>query len=483
MAIVKATLSDGSTVDFDDNMIGEGGMKYVYFTKDKKSVVCFFKDQNQDINRINRLEAIIGKFNPTLDPLTGDYWKTLFCWPTAIVISPQLGVMAPSYPKDYFFETGPFKGKEKEGTWFIGPKVSKLIPDKEKGAWINYFKLCILMSRAVRRLHQAGLAHSDLSVKNILIDPSKGQSIVIDIDSLVVKGLFPPDVLGTPKYIAPEVLKTVHLPLNDPNRNHPEASTDQHALAVLIYQYLLFRHPLEGPKVHSTVSAEEDDRLSMGAKALFIEHPSDSSNRPQGIKVSAKALGPYLNDLFLRAFVNGLHSPNDRPAATEWERGLMNTWDILLPCANSSCTHKWFVYNDITGISCPFCNFHYRGSVPLLKLRKETRPGQWMAEKQLLTSNNSQVDKKIAVYDGLYLFNWHVFDNAPTGENADRTPQAYCAFHQGQWLLINQNLDSLTSQSGNRVPKGQAVTLTHGTQIRLSQEPHGRIIEVQIIST
>ena len=44
MATVKAVLKGGRTVDFDDNMIGDGAMKEVFFTKDRKSVVCFYKD-------------------------------------------------------------------------------------------------------------------------------------------------------------------------------------------------------------------------------------------------------------------------------------------------------------------------------------------------------------------------------------------------------------------------------------------------------
>ncbi len=63
----------------------------------------------------------------------------------------------------------------------------------------------------------------------------------------------------------------------------------------------------------------------------------------------------------------------------------------------------------------------------MLKLRKESRAGQWMQ------------DHQVVVYHNLSLFLWHAFDNQFPGEEADRTPQAYCVFHQGQWLLINQN--------------------------------------------
>jgi serine/threonine protein kinase len=39
-------------------------------------------------------------------------------------------------------------------------------------------------------LHSAGLAHSDLSYANVLIDPATGSANIIDIDGLVVPGKF-----------------------------------------------------------------------------------------------------------------------------------------------------------------------------------------------------------------------------------------------------------------------------------------------------
>ena len=86
--------------------------------------------------------------------------------------------------------------------------------------------------------------------------------------------------------------------------------------------YLLYRHPLKGGKVNS-LDTEQDDLLSMGEKALFIEHPTDPSNRPKLDQVSKWALpwadvtklpytltGPYLKTLFDQAFITGLHDPN-----------------------------------------------------------------------------------------------------------------------------------------------------------------------------
>jgi serine/threonine protein kinase len=487
-SIAKATLKDGKTLEFLPDMIGDGAMKEVFFTKDKQSVVCFYKDPKAgaDANRLRRLEMILGKNNPTLPRAQGGaagsdgeaaYFRDLFCWPTGLVTAPRFGIVTPTYPSNFFFASGPdfIKGKEKNGMRFIGGRnrqmLEKFAPN-ELGEWRNYLALCIRMARAVARLHNAGLAHSDLSPNNVLVDPSRGASIVIDIDSLVVEGFYPPDVLGTKGYIAPEVLSTMHLPFNDKRRRFPSARTDQHALAVLIYQYLLRRHPLDGKRIPAAPTAEEQELLSYGSQALFCEHPGDESNRPEEKEyVPCAALGPFLGDLFQRAFVKGLHSPGDRPTALEWVRGLIKTVDLLLPCDNRRCSHKWFVASETAALRCPFCQTMQKGPFPLLSLRAERRPGQWMP------------DGKLAVHHHLTLFKWHCYDNVFPGPDADRTPQAYCLFHQGRWLLVNQNLPSLTSPGGDRVAPESAVELKHGSQIRFAQEAHGRIAEVNLLGS
>ncbi|MDX6961061.1 kinase, partial [Citrobacter freundii] len=99
----------------------------------------------------------------------------------------------------------------------------------------------------------------------------------------VVPGKYPPDVVGTPDFITPEVVKTSHLSKEDPNRELPSITTDRHALSVLIYMYLFFRHPLRGVKIHDMSDEVRDETLSMGEKALFIDHPTVKSN---AVKIS-----------------------------------------------------------------------------------------------------------------------------------------------------------------------------------------------------
>jgi serine/threonine protein kinase len=469
---LTAVLKDGRKVEYLPNMIGEGGMKQVYFTADKQSVLCFFKDKSAaaDPNRMARLEAIVGRFNPTTHPVTGPYFANLFCWPTGIVVQPELGVMTPAYSSNFFFATGNWRGKEKEGKWFSSPKLRKLLPPEERGNWLNYLQLCMLMARAVRKMHLTGLAHSDLSCKNVLLDPPRGRCAVIDIDSLVVPGVFPPDVLGTPGYIAPEVLATQHLALEDPQRKLPSNLTDLHALAVLIYEYLLRRHPLKGPKVNGK-TAEEDERLSMGEKALFIENPRDTSNRPKtGLTFGYERLGPYLPKLIHQAFVDGLHNPQARPTADAWETALYRSSDLLMPCGNPACEDKWFLYNDGEQPKCPCCGWQLKSPQPVLEFHYAARTGQFRPEGHCLVA-----------WDRRQLHKWHVFRNVRPVEGVDQEVQAYVAFYQGQWILINKTLDSMVSPGGNPVPKGQACALRDGDEVRLSKEDQGRLVSVKMI--
>jgi hypothetical protein len=478
-SVETATLADGRTLKFvPSNDPPAGGMKNTYFAPDRSYVVQFYKEPNRDPERLARLQSILGKLNPTIEPNSSkkaaEYWRRLFCWPTGVVTKPQLGLVAPIYPSNFFFATGPFKGTEKNGKFFSSAKLRKHLPPVEQGDWINYFQICILIARAVRRLHVAGLAHSDLSANNILVDPSGGagqsKSIVIDIDSLVVPGKLAPDVIGTPGYIAPEVLGTQALNIKDPRRQHPNIRTDQHALAVLMYEYLLFRHPLRGNKVHNTADVDQDELLSMGPRALFVEHPTDHSNRQDGVKVPYTALGPHLADLFKRAFIDGLHDPKSRPTAMDWERALVRTWDLLFPCVNRHCSHKWMILHDPKNVRCPFCGAASNGSIPVLLLMKEGPIGNWKQDARLL------------VYPEIHLFKWHAYDGIFPSEETDREPVAKCIYFDNRWVLVNQALTSLTSPAGARVPIGQAVELKHGAQIRLSQEPHGRLAEVQMIT-
>lgn len=493
---IRLNAKDGSQVEFVDEIIGSGGMKDVYFSPDKSYVVAFFRDR-QDFNSIDRLQNITGRYRDSIfNQVGGDYWKDLYCWPTRIVEhNGRIGITCPTYQKQFFFKIGSIqndflgiKGKEKQGKWYASAKnMNKYLAPEEKGDWFKYFQICIRISRAVKRLHAAGLAHSDLSYKNVLVDPTTGQASIIDIDGLVVPGKYPPDVLGTPDFIAPEVISTKHLPITDARRVLPSIKTDRHALAVMIYMYLLYRHPLRGGKVHD-LDAAKDEELSMGMKAIFVEHPSDTTNRvkvnqlhpsqlPQGdpIKIPYNVCGPYLKDLFDKSFVHGLHNPSIRPTADEWEQALLKTVDLIQPCQNPNCWHKWFVFDNTTKPKCPFCGTLYKGQLPILNFYSSPRTGTFRPE-----------NYRMMVYNKQLLYMWHVNRFISANErisDSDRKPVGDFHFHNGKWILINRRLNNMFDKDfDKKISIGEAVELTEGKKILLSSEEGGRLIIVQLIN-
>jgi len=493
MNALKAKLSDGRIVEYFDESIGEGGEKIVHFTTDRQHVAAFYKDSKDadDPERYARLVSILTKYNPTKDPKGGSYYKDLFCWPEAIIEQPTLGVVSPVYPSNFFFK---HNKKEKSGKWFIKRTLRNSLPKEERGNWLNYLQISILLSRAISRMHNAGLAHSDLSCNNVLIDPLNSRCSIIDIDSLVVPGMHPPKVLGTKGYIAPEVLQGGAL---------PSIRTDLHALAVLFYQYFFMRHPLEGPKIHSTASAEEDEMLSMGKEALFIEHATDKSNTfsyictscgqsfnneqykmlngkcncgnkltPYALPLPYTSFGPYIAELFKKSFVTGLKEPDLRPTATEWETGLVKTTDLILPCSNSNCEGKWFVLLEGNKAVCPFCGTPYNDSVPVLRFFAEKRRGQYFNE-----------NHRLVVWNGIRMYKWHIFDNVWPSIGSDKTPQGYMMKSGGKWYLCNNGADTMKIINQDKlVYPGQQFVLQHGMQIMLSTAPRGRVAFVEILN-
>lgn len=496
--VIKCKTSDGRDIEFVDEVIGSGAMKDIFFSPDKSYVVGFYKTK-QDAQAKDRLQMITGKYRDSIfNQVGGEYWRNLFCWPSAMLEHDgKLGLVAPTYAKHFFFEHGSknndmlqIKGKEKEGKWFAAPNLrNRFVDPRELGDWLNHLKVCLLLARAVRRMHFAGLAHSDLSYKNVLVDPSKGMACVIDVDGLVVPGKFPPDVVGTPDFIAPEVVRTSHLPKDDPKRCLPRRETDQHALAVLIYMYLLYRHPLRGGKVHDIDDEQRDESLTMGERALFVEHPTDKSNRikvknskPSELpwadtdKIPFTITGPYLKELFLQAFVAGLHDPSMRPSANDWETALVKTVDLIQSCQNPSCEQKWYVFDNSTKPKCPFCGMPFKGKLPVLNLYSSRKEGSFRPD-----------NHRLMVYTNQSMFTWHANTLVVPNErltDEQRKRVGYFVYHNDHWWLVNERLPNLmdvTNEPKIPIPIGGKLELKDGQKILFERGDGGRLAVVQMV--
>ena len=83
--IIRLTASDGSAIEFIDEIKASGAMKDVYFSPNKRYVVALFRKKNDDALK-ERLQLITGQYRERIfGQKGGDYWRGLYCWPTATV--------------------------------------------------------------------------------------------------------------------------------------------------------------------------------------------------------------------------------------------------------------------------------------------------------------------------------------------------------------------------------------------------------------
>lgn len=180
------------------------------------------------------------------------------------------------------------------------------------------------IARAFHHLHIAGLAYCDLSDTNILAasDPALVSTCIIDPDNLSVSGDAESLVLGTPRYMAPEVVRGLQ---------QPNSLTDSYALAVLLFQLLRLNHPLLGDEVQQGPPELEEQALC--GEWPYIEHPDDDTNRCATVLPTDAVCSQTLTGLFLRTFTTGLHRSRSRPTPGEWEESCLMAADNLAVCA------------------------------------------------------------------------------------------------------------------------------------------------------
>lgn len=444
---MRVFLADGSAVDCHDDLLGEGTGGRVYGALDGKHVVKLFKNPTDQLS--NAMELILGPYNCVANQA---YWQEMFCWPNALVHQPTLGIRIPRIPSGY-----------RALSWFVFPKLVNRLPRAEK-SWHVRMLIALRLARAVGRLHRTGLAHSDLSPNNIHVDPGSGRIFLIDLDGLVVKDFIPAQVDGTPAYIAPEVLE---------GQGRPNPRTDLHALAVLVHELLLYRHPLRGPKRFSADS-DEDERLLLGRSGIYIDHPQDFSNRPSVSFWPSALLGETLLTLFRGAFVDGLKAPDARPSASQWEEAIAHLSDRVVTCVNPRCDERYFPISDgVKDLRCLWCGTPFPRGLPVLRFFRGDAQGSFRPEP----------DWFIAALPQRTLHRWHAETGVSPGPGVDTAAVAALEHDGRSWHLLNQGLPWLKTIAngtvGKVVPVGERVLLVEGLTLLLGQPPRGRAVVVQ----
>jgi serine/threonine protein kinase len=198
-------------------------------------------------------------------------------------------------------------------------------------------KACFHLSEAFHQLHLKGLCYKDVSLGNLFLEPRSGGILICDNDNVDVDGQSSGSVLGTPGFMAPEVLL---------GQARPSARSDLFSLAVLLFRLLTRHDPFRGQRELAIRCLDEPARRRLyGEEALFIFDPDDNRNRPDPIEHSA-ALTTWpiypacLQRLFEQSFGPGLRQSDQRTLTGQWKQAISLCLDQRQLC--SHCGQETF---------------------------------------------------------------------------------------------------------------------------------------------
>jgi DNA-binding helix-hairpin-helix protein with protein kinase domain len=305
------------------------------------------------------------------------------------------------------------------------------------------------LSHSYLQLHSQGLCYRDISFGNVFFDPASGDVLICDNDNVAVDGDASIGVLGTPRFMAPEVVC---------NKARPGTQTDLFSLAVLLFYMFIVHHPLEGAREAAIKCLDLPAMTRLyGTEPVFIFDPDDQSNRPvPGLHDNALAFWPiypqFLRDLFTQSFTVGIRDPqNGRVRERQWR-------------AAAARLRNWIVYC----LACGAENFY--DPEQLKRSGGSLRPC-WSCNQQVPLPPRIRLGAETVMLNhDSRLFPHHVDDQKPYDFSA---PIAEVTRHPKDpkiWGLKNLCADKwvITTVAGSirDVLPGQSLTLASGTKIR-----------------
>jgi len=344
----------------------------------------------------------------------------------------------------------------------LRPKRFKNIVDLMKRRIDPSFKaLCtagVQLADSYLRLHSLGLYYGDISFGNAFFDPDTGEVLICDNDNVTADGEGNVTVLGTPRFMAPEIVR---------GEARPSSHTDLYSLSVLLFYLFVIHHPLEGQR-EAAIHCLDLPAMNQlyGFEPLFIFDPNDDSNRPvAGLHDNARLIWPmlpgFIQKMFTRAFTDGLTDPkHGRVRESEW-RNAMSQWrDSIFYCG---CGAENFYDLDI--------------------LQATGTPGTcWSCQAALQMPLRMRLDDKhmVMLNHDTQLFPHHVssqamYDfSAPVAEVSRHPTQAHI---WGLKNISNQRwVATLQDGSLKDIDPGRSITLSNGTKVDFGS----RIGEVRV---
>lgn len=341
--------------------IADSGEGTVWYTDQPGLVAKIYHHPTQE--RMQKLESMLT--SPPADPMAGRNHVT-FAWPVDIVrdrFGAGCGFLMPEIKGSHQFVRiyNPFLRSK------LGLDVG----------WDFLHVFSMNFSLAVQELHKKGYVLGDIKPQNILVN-NKALPSVIDSDSFQVRdrqtGRTFRCLVGSEGFTPPELLGK-SLSGQDQTEYH-----DRFRLAVIVYLALIGEHPFKGswngngepPGIDELV---KEGHWPYGPRSLIGVSPNT---------ISLEVAHPLVRGLFLRAFNEGLKTPELRPSPAEWAAVLKEASANLVICKSNN-RH----YYTPSRNSCYWCERALRVGVDIFRHRQDT--GEFSIQKCPRCSQSNRV--------------------------------------------------------------------------------------------
>lgn len=189
----------------------------------------------------------------------------------------------------------------------------------------------IQMVDSFEKLHRKGLCYRDISFGNVFMNERLGDILICDNDNVTSEKHADKSILGTPRFMAPEIVRGDGL---------PNVQSDLFSLSVLLFYMFMVHHPLEGKQEASIKCFDLPAMKKLyGTHPVFIFDPINASNRPQaGVHDNAIVfwdLYPeFFKDAFTKSFTKGLSKyKGSRLTESQWKEHLITLKNSIVKCS------------------------------------------------------------------------------------------------------------------------------------------------------
>lgn len=312
---IGSTMKTGNVGDIQiKKFLGAGGQGEVYSVRigSKDYALKWYFDHMINSELKSSIKNLVDKKSPNNN----------FLWPIFTVENKGFGYVMDLIPSEY-------------------KSLNDWVTRKFDMSISNVIKACYDLTDSFNELHAKGLSYQDISFGNVFINNKNGKILICDNDNVTTNNTTIGSVLGTPKFLAPELVSL--------KSKFPNADTDRFSLAILLFYLLTLSHPFDG-QLEANIKCMDlpAQRKLYGNDAVFIYDPQNNRNRPvKGIHNNAINLWriwpEFLRDLFTRTFTKGVNSPHERVRETEWSKAFLKLEGTIYRCPN--CGKSELIYD------------------------------------------------------------------------------------------------------------------------------------------